>query len=98
MVPIDRAEHGIDVLICDGDFDVVLAEEVAEELAKLAAIKGSVGVSIVVLEVLLDLLAELLLVSREGLKLGQGSIELTGSEIGRIDIHRVCLFYLLTNK
>ena len=85
MVLVDRAEHSINVLVGDGDADMVFAEEVHEELAELAPIEERIAVGIVRAEVLLDLLSELSVVSLESLKLIDGGLELAFLEVCRVD-------------
>ena len=93
MVLVDGAEDGIDVLVCDGHFDVIPAEKVGEELTEFFPVKELVTIIVILLEVLHHFLSQGSLVTREFLQLSVSLIEFTFGEFGLVDHHLalVCL-------
>ena len=87
MILIDGAEDSVDVLVRDGNLDVVLAEEVTEELAKLLPVKELVAIVIVLLKVLHHFFCEGILIALELLQLVEGLFEFSFTKFATIDLH-----------
>ena len=85
VVGVDRPEHRIDVLVGDGDANVVRVEEVGEELAELTPVQVRIVVAVVRLEVLGDLRVELGAILVESLDLVEGRLEFALAKVRRVD-------------
>ena len=89
VVLVNRAEQGVDILVRDWHANVVTSEEVGQELAKLASVQVRVVVVVVLLEILHDFFSELSLVIVELLKLVEGSLEFSFSEVRWVDHYSI---------
>lgn len=90
VVLVDLTEHGINILVRDGQTDMVLLEETNEEFAKLAAVQPLVAIVVILTEVAGHLRLEGRGVLNEVVQFGVGGIKLTLLEIASVDLH-ICL-------
>ena len=98
MVLIDGAEHGVNVLVGDGDTNVVTSEEIVEELTELAPVKPGIAVGVVLVEVFHNFLAQQFFVLLERNELSLCCFKLAFTEVCGVNHIGWMFTYLTSDK
>ena len=98
MVLVDGAEDGVNVLISDGDANVVTSEEIDEELTELAPVEPGIAVGVVLVEVFHHFLAQQFFILLECVELGLGGLKLTFTKVCGVNHIGWMFTYLTSDK